>query len=470
MRFSNLDDWLRWQETLHPQKIDLGLERVSTVWRRMSTGLGAAKIVTVAGTNGKGSCVAMLEAILLDAGYHVGVYTSPHLLRYNERIRINGNPVSDAVLCQAFARVDQARGETSLSYFEFGTLAALSIFAEPDVTTRSLDVVLLEVGLGGRLDAVNIIDADIALISSIAIDHSEWLGTDRDSIAVEKAGIFRRGRVAVCGDPDPPEALLEQARRQDVRLYCLGRDFRQSSIPGPTSRTSLTWTWHDDHRRLDGLPRPGLEGDIQLDNAASVLQVVRLLEHELPVASAAISSGLSRVRLPGRYQRLYCRAPALQQCRVEDDQAVAVIADVAHNPAAAAALARSLRNDKVSGSTRAVIGMLGDKDTASVVAALDDEVDVWYVSEPATARAYPAEELHAELQRQLANRRQPRLCTSVVAAAQQALLDADAANGDRLLVFGSFFTVAEFLAAVRTASDRPADAKPADAGARCRCR
>jgi len=467
MRFSNLDDWLRWQETLHPQKIDLSLERVAAVWQQLSADLGHAKVITVAGTNGKGSCVAMLESILLAAGYHVGAYTSPHLLHYNERIRINGQMVSDETLCQAFARVDQARGETTLSYFEFGTLAALLLFAGLAPAAQALDVVLLEVGLGGRLDAVNIIDADIALILSIAIDHSEWLGTDRDSIAIEKAGIFRHGRAAVCGDPDPPAALLDQACLQDVPLYCLGREYHQVSQPGSVSRAPATWTWYDGQRRLDGLPKPHLEGDIQLDNAASVLQVLLLLEHELPLTDAAISAGLSRVRLPGRYQRLYCRPPALQLCRADDDQAVAIIADVAHNPAAAVALAQSLKEDKVSGATRAVFGMLKDKDMAAVVAALDNEIDYWYVTEPAAERACPATVLYAELQQVDVNGRQGRirLCDGVDAAVQQALLDASAADGnDRLLVFGSFYTVAEFLAAVASVSDRSAGQELADVG------
>lgn len=466
MRFTHLSDWLGWQETLHPQKIDLGLERVAAVWQRLSADLGRAKVITVAGTNGKGSCIAMLEAILLAAGYHVGAYTSPHLLHYNERIRINGQPVSDATLCQAFARVDQARGETTLSYFEFGTLAALSIFAGWESVPRTLDVVLLEVGLGGRLDAVNIIDADIALISSVAIDHSEWLGADRDSIAIEKAGIFRHGRAAVCGDPDPPAALLEQACLQDVSLYCLGREFHQSSAPEPSSRASVTWTWYDGHRRLEGLPRPNLEGGIQLENAASVLQVLFLMEHELPLTEAAIRSGLSQLRLPGRYQRLYCRAPDLQSCKADDDQAVAIIADVAHNPAAAAALAQTLKDDKVSGATRAVIGMLIDKDTAAVVAALDNEIDDWYVTEPAAERACPATVLYTRLQHADAcgRQRRIRLCDSVVSATRQALLDASAADGDRLLVFGSFYTVAEFLAAVVSVSDRSAGLELTDVG------
>jgi len=447
MRFSNLTDWLTWQETLHPQEIDLGLERVAAVWRRLSAGLDGVKVITIAGTNGKGSCVAMLESILLAAGYRVGAYTSPHLKYYNERVRIDGQMVSDDALCQAFERVDQARGGDSLSYFEFGTLAALSIFSE-----QQPDVILLEVGLGGRLDAVNIIDPDAALITSVAIDHIDWLGSDRDSIGFEKAGIFRRDRVAVCGDPQPPASVMNQARLCGAALSCLGRDFHFSA-----TTQDAPWLWSSSDPLVDDyrdLPWPALEGRVQLDNAASVLQVLLLLRSELSVDVDAIRQGLAQVSLPGRYQRMFCRSP-LQACAPGDEGAIEVIVDVAHNPAAAMALAQTLKDDwrhnGKRGVCRIVLAMLADKDVVAVIAELNDVVDYWYVTEPAVSRACPVEGLLAGLN-QVNEGRQARVisCSHVAEAAQQALFDAgaDSAVNNRLIVMGSFYTVAEFQAAL----------------------
>lgn len=459
MRFSTLNDWLTWQETLHPQEIDLGLERIAVVWQRMAADLGEAKVITVAGTNGKGSCVAMLESIYLAAGYRTGAYTSPHLLRYNERIRINGQTVSDERLCLAFEQVDQARADISLSYFEFGTLAALLLFSQAGLSAQGLDIVLLEVGLGGRLDAVNIIDADVALISSIAIDHSDWLGLDRDSIGIEKAGIFRRDQVAVCGDPQPPASILEQARQRGTQLYCLGRDFHILSA----AQDSQRWSWSGQTglirpeqakpepvtpRRYDDLPWPQLEGLVQLNNAASVIQALVLLESELPLGIAALQQGLRQVNLPGRYQRFYCRTPGLQACKKDDKGAIAVIVDVAHNPAAAKALAQTLTDNSIGGQTRAVIGMLSDKDVAGFLSALKGVVDHWYVSEPLVARACPATELMAALAEISDSSRYTSITAwaNIDEAAQQALLES--AKDDRLLVLGSFYTVADFIAAM----------------------
>ncbi len=252
MRFTTLADWLAWQETLHPNVIDLGLERVASVASRMGLGRPANTVITVAGTNGKGSCVALLESILDAAGYRVGVYSSPHLLRYNERVRVCGQEVDDAALCAAFERIDQARGATSLTYFEFGTLAALEIFAQAD-----LDVAVLEVGLGGRLDAVNIVDADVALITSIDIDHVEWLGPDRESIGREKAGILRPAMPAVYGEADPPRSVLAQAESLAAPLHCLERDYRYSEATD-------SWDWRSDSNSYTGLPLPNLPGVFQL--------------------------------------------------------------------------------------------------------------------------------------------------------------------------------------------------------------
>ena len=264
-RFSSLEQWLQWQETLHPVSIDLGLERVARVADRLQCRSPACIVVSVAGTNGKGSSVAMLEAILLRTGYRVGCYTSPHLFRYNERLRLQGEEIADAALCEAFARVDQARGADTLTYFEFGTLAALDIMAR-----ETLDIAVLEVGLGGRLDAVNVVDADVALITSIGIDHSEWLGMDRESIAREKAGIMRASRPVICGDTDPPDSLLAGARRLGAPCRVRGADFR-------ITEAGRGWHWQGEHSSYRDLPRPALAGPHQLANAASVLMVLEML-------------------------------------------------------------------------------------------------------------------------------------------------------------------------------------------------
>ncbi|WP_054774514.1 bifunctional folylpolyglutamate synthase/dihydrofolate synthase, partial [Methylogaea oryzae] len=316
MRFSTLAEWLAWQETLHPKPIDLGLQRVRRVYDALGSG-AAPFTITVGGTNGKGSSVALLSAILRAAGYRVGTYTSPHLLRYNERIQIDGEPVDDATICEAFGRVDGARGDTSLSYFEFGTLTALDIFRR-----AGLDAQILEVGLGGRLDAVNIIDADAALVASIDIDHQEWLGDSRDAIALEKAGIYRRGHPAVLGDPEAPPALLSYVDEQGIALHRQGREFGYSM-------DGAGWNWRGSTGSLRELPLPAMPGKHQLLNASAVLQLLQLVQTRLPVAESAVRRGLETVRLAGRFQ-LIPGAPA-------------VLADVAHNPQAARVLAEYLR-------------------------------------------------------------------------------------------------------------------------------
>jgi dihydrofolate synthase/folylpolyglutamate synthase len=321
MRFATLDDWLGWQETLHPKAIDLRLERVRTVLQRLQPEPPAYTVITVGGTNGKGSCVAMLDSILRAAGYPVGAYSSPHLLRYNERIRINGVEADDAAICRAFARIDAVRSEISLTYFEFGTLAALELFREAGV-----DVAVLEVGLGGRLDAVNVLDADAALVVSIGIDHVDWLGADRDSIGYEKAGIYRAGRPAICADPDPPLRLVEYAASIHARLLCVNRDYQ-------FARTDATWRWQSGDWRFDALPLPALAGNHQLGNAAAALMTLISLQDRLPVSPEAIPTGLINAKLPGRFQII--------------PGPVEWILDVAHNPHAAAALADQLRGRPV---------------------------------------------------------------------------------------------------------------------------
>lgn len=414
MRFDCLDDWLVWQESLNPHSIDLGLERVADVWSTLGRARLADKVVTVAGTNGKGSCVALLAAVLSAAGYRVGVYTSPHLRHYNERVCIDGQAVTDAALCQAFENVDQAREQTALTYFEFGTLAALDIFQR-----QALDVVLLEVGLGGRLDAVNVIDADVALITTIALDHVEWLGADRESIAEEKAGIFRHGCPAVCCDPQWPAALQREADRLGTELFCLGRDFNvQRQDDG-------CWSWQSAHDQYENLPAPALQGDFQYNNAAGVLMVLE----QLPLACSpvAIQQGLQSVMLAGRFQVV----PLL------DGQ---FIVDVAHNVQAAEALMQTLSDSVSPGRVRVVIAMLADKDAGGVLSALAPVVDDWYLTGLVLPRGLKASQLAECLPVGI----KPCMVNDDIVQVLQRVRQ-DAGNDDRIVVCGSFYTVSAAL-------------------------
>jgi len=412
-RFPTLAQWLQWQETLHPRKIDPGLERTSAVAARMGVLQPAPVVITVGGTNGKGSCVAMLEGILRSAGYRVGSYTSPHLLRYNERIRIDAREIDDDGLCAAFQAVDEARGDATLSYFEFGTLAALHLFHD-----ATLDVALLEVGMGGRLDAVNVVDPDIAMVTSIGIDHEQWLGDDRESIAREKAGIFRAGRPAIGCESSPPASLVESARELGAIWYGLGHQYHY--VAGEQS-----WDWSGPSGRLAGLPLPALRGAHQLANAAGVLMALALLRDRLPVSPRAIHDGLRGVALPGRCQRI--------------PGAVEMILDVSHNPHGAVCLAEVLGLYPCAGRTHLVLGMLDDKDVGGFVRALSAVVDHWYPAGLDTPRGLSSDELLQRLRGQLAPERM-HPCTDVAAACR--LAGARAAPGDRIVVCGSFFTVA----------------------------
>lgn len=415
MRFSNLADWLAWQETLHPSTIDLGLERLTRTLERLHWQRPRCPVITVGGTNGKGSCVALLNRMLTEAGYRVGTFTSPHLLRYNERITLAGREISDASLVAAFERIDAARGADTLTFFEFNTLAALLVFA-----TAGLDAIVLEVGLGGRLDAVNVVDADAALVTSIALDHCEWLGADVASIGREKAGIFRAGRPAVFGTPEMPESIAEIAHAMGARLLRAGRDFGHA-------RTDATWSWRGVTQQLHDLPAPALPGAIQFDNAAAVLAVLESLSDRLPLDRAAVVRGLQSVRLPGRFQVI----------RTD----VEWILDVAHNPAAARVLAATLASQVPSGvaadRTIAVCGILGDKDIEGVAAELRDSFAQWVIVKPASARAID-EHVLAERLRQCG--------AHVTAAVPTVAAGCEAARalaqpGDRIVVFGSFLTV-----------------------------
>ncbi len=429
MRHDTLAGWLAWLEQLHPRAIDLGLERVGAVGQRLGVTRLPCPVVTVAGTNGKGSTVAMLESMLSAAGHRVACYTSPHLLRYNERVRIDGREADDAALCAAFARVDAARGDTSLSYFEFGTLAALDLFAR-----AAPDVAVLEVGLGGRLDAVNIIDPDVAIVTSIGLDHVEWLGADRDAIGAEKAGIFRAKRPAVCADPAPPQGLLRVAAERGARLHCLGREF-DVELP----EAGAGWRWHGPGRRIDALPPPGLTGEYQYRNAAGALMALALLAASLAVGDDAVRTGLARTRLPGRFQRL--------------PGAIIRVLDVAHNVDGTRALAANLAAMPVAGATRAVFAALGDKDVDGMVSSVSDVVDEWHVATLPVGRAAPAERLRSAV----------AACAASAAAVHPDVASAYRAAltrsrpGDRVVVFGSFYTVGAVLE-VEQGADLPAEA------------
>ena len=412
-----LDDWLAYIERVHPRSIEMGLERVEKV--RRALGLEPRfPIFTVGGTNGKGSACAVLEAVLSEAGYRVGAYTSPHLLRYNERVRIGRREASDADLARALAAVDAARGDTPLTYFEFSTLAAVWLFIETRV-----EAAVLEVGLGGRLDAVNAFDADCALVMSIDLDHMDYLGPTREDIGREKAGILRGGRPAVCAERDPPASLREQATRVGANLLLVGRDFGYEAA-------AHQWRYWGPRGERHGLPHPALRGEYQIGNAAACLAALDELHERLPVSASDIRTGLVTVENPGRFQVLPGRP--------------AVILDVAHNPAAARALATNLARMPRTGHTYAVFAMLGDKDIRGVVEVLKPHIDEWLVSGLEGARGTTAELMRDELAR--AGVLQGVSCCMNVAAAYTQACDM-AGQNDRIVVFGSFHTVAAVMAA-----------------------
>lgn len=408
---ATLEGWLERIEACHPNEIELGLDRIRRVADRLEIDLGTGKRVLIAGTNGKGSTATLLESIARSAGLTTGLYTSPHFLRYNERIRINGVEASDPCLCRQFCRIEQARGEIPLTYFEYGTLAALLCFAEAQP-----DLLLLEVGLGGRLDAVNLVDADLAIVTTVGLDHTDWLGSDRNQIGREKAGIMREGKPALCGDADPPEALLAHARALHVPLLVRGRDYR-----GEHQGEHWRWQGRDvqgAERCHEGLPLPALP----LVNAVTVIQALELLALEIPFQ--AISQGLVQARMTGRMQQ------------VELPEGPCIL-DVAHNPEAARYLVGQLQERPISGRTHLVIGMLADKDIEQVIECLHPGIDCWYPLTLTGPRGTPASRLVKALD---------KLDASISGAhegVEQALQSARAAMrpGDRLLVAGSFLTV-----------------------------
>lgn len=435
MRFSNLHDWLSWQETLNPVEIDLGLERVSTVLIR--AGLSSSfkcPLITVAGTNGKGSVVAMLEAIALAAGLKVCSYTSPHIFHYNERIKINAKPVDDDVLCEAFERIDQARSDVSLTYFEFGTLAAVEIFFR-----EQPDLVILEVGLGGRLDAVNLMDADVSVLTSIAIDHVDWLGDDRESIGYEKAGVARHGRPLICGDSKPPASVINVANQQQCELIQIGRDYEAVITVNDDENLCDTWTLRSLYGDVIDLPKLSLQGVFQKSNAATAIVALQALQEQGLLLTdlkanpeqfnRVIASGLSHINLPGRFQQL--------------NVAPQVFTDVAHNLQAAESLAAQIKAlpSVEKNKTWAIVAMLEDKDVSGVLKAVSAEIDCWcFAGLENINRGLDVETL-AELGREKLMNQCTIQADTVVEACELVLLKAS--EDDRIIIFGSFHTVAE---------------------------
>lgn len=413
---TTLQDWLSLLETRHSKEIDMGLERVAAVKNRLNIHYDCPLIV-VGGTNGKGSTCAMLESILLQAGYKVGLYSKPHFLDFNERARINGESVTDDVFIKAFAEVEQQRADVSLTYFEFTTLAICKLLAE-----AALDVVILEVGLGGRLDAVNVFDGDVAIVTSVDIDHVDYLGDTREKIGFEKAGIFRAGRAAICSDPIPPQTLVAHAERIGADLRLFGRDFNYNG-------DKQQWNFAGRSQRRNSLGYPSLRGANQLLNASAVLAALEVLKQELPVGAQEIRNGLAMVDLPGRFQVMAGRPT--------------VVLDVAHNPHAAATLSQNFDNMGFHAYTYAVFGSMLDKDIDGVIAQIKDKIDHWCLTDLPLPRAATAAQIHVKL-----------LAAGVVTDAEHSIQNfaspeaayayalKKAGENDRIVVFGSFLTVA----------------------------
>ena len=420
-----LNDWLAHIERQHPRNIELGLERVRAVAQRMELARPARKVITVAGTNGKGSTVAFIESIARAARWRTGAYTSPHLLAYNERVRIDGANATDDALVAGFEAVEAARGDTPLTYFEYGTLCALWLFRQ-----ARLDLVVLEVGLGGRLDAVNLVDPDVAVITTVDIDHVDWLGPDRESIGREKAGIARAWKPLVLGDDDPPASVLRHAYAIGASAVRANCDFFFAPVDGQR------WEWRELDRRYT-LPLPQLSGPSQLRNAATAIAALRALGK--PLAPAALAAGIEQALVPARLQRF-------------ERDGTEVLVDVGHNPQAARELARWLRESPREGGTRAVFAALGDKDLAGVVEALAGDIDAWYLAGlgDAGARGLDVAAFAGRLAGTpaAAGQRHPEVAGALAAALS------DSRNGDRVLVFGSFHTAAAALQALDAPAGR----------------
>lgn len=422
---STLADWLALLETRHSKAIDMGLDRVRAVKEKLDIRFDCP-VIMVAGTNGKGSTCSMLESILLRAGYRVGLYIKPHFLHFNERARLSGESASDSALIAAFEAVEAQRGEISLTYFEFTTLAIMKLLAD-----AKLDVVILEVGLGGRLDAVNVVDADVAVVTSIDIDHTEYLGNTRDQIGFEKAGIFRAGKAAICGDPLPPVSLIKHAESIGADLWLMGRDFNYMG-------DKQQWAYGGRGQRRNSLAYPSLRGANQLLNASAALAALEALRDRLPVGAQEVRTGLATVELPGRFQVLPGQPT--------------VILDVAHNPHAAATLAQNLDNMGFYPYTYAVFGSMLDKDIEGVIAQLRGKIDHWCVTGLPLARAATAQQLkdkllEAGIEPEFKPDAQCTIETFDTPATAFANAQSRASENDRIVVFGSFLTVAGVMAA-----------------------
>jgi dihydrofolate synthase/folylpolyglutamate synthase len=406
---TTLSGWLAYIEALHPKTIEMGLGRVSKVVRRLNLNPNFP-IITVTGTNGKGSACAMLSQIYIRAGYKAACYTSPHLLRYNERVKINDIEATDHALIQAFTAVEQARQDVPLTYFEMGTLAAMWYFIQQQV-----DVAILEVGLGGRLDAVNVFEPDCAIVTSVDLDHMDYLGSTREQIGLEKAGVFRAGKPAICGDPQPPQSLRNYAGEIGAKLQCIG----QAML---VTKTRTGWQYQDESVSLS-LPLPSLQGDFQLNNAVCAVRAVMQLNQKLPVSTTHIQEAMRAVHLAGRFQLVGSRPQ--------------IILDVAHNPQAARTLADNLAQQACNGRTLAVFAMLSDKDIGGVIQALLPQVSVWFVVSIDAPRGERAHNLQQRLQAFGAE----VSAYGDVGQAMQAAYQV-ATENDKIVVFGSFYTVA----------------------------
>jgi len=411
-----LDDWLHWQETLHPTEIELGLDRIRQVAERLDLLSPSFPIITVAGTNGKGSSVAFLEAMLLAEGYTTGSYTSPHLIHYNERIKLTGINASDAQIINAFEEIDKARKDVSLSYFEFGTLAAMLIF-----TQQAVDVAILEVGLGGRLDASNLWDTSLAIITSIAIDHESWLGNDRELIGKEKSGIMRANTPVICGDPTPPDSIKKTAQKTKATLQQINRDFSYQQ------HADKTWLWENNKRQYQ-LPLPALKGEFQLNNAATVIAGLTSISTRLPVSIDSIKEGLKKATIIGRLQ-LISSSPDW-------------LIDVAHNPHSALALAKYLDEQPTAGKTFALFSMLKDKDIQQVLSIMDRHIDEWHVVGLEGSRGLSTTELTLLMKAaHIDSEIIPHKCFSDAVH----FLKKDSKNKDKVVVFGSFLVVSNVI-------------------------
>lgn len=421
---TTLPDWLALLESRHAEThIDMGLERVRAVKERMGLAFGCP-VIMVAGTNGKGSTCAMLEAMLLQSGYRVGLYIKPHFLDFNERARINGEMASDEALVASFDAVESVRGDIPLTYFEFTTLAIMHLISRSDV-----DVAILEVGLGGRLDAVNVVDADVAIVTSVDIDHTDFLGDTREKIGFEKAGIFRPGKAAICSDPVPPQSLVRHAEDIGADLWLLGRDFNYQG-------DQQQWSYGGRGQRRNALAYPALRGANQLLNASAALAALEVLRMQLPCGAQEVRAGLAMVELPGRFQVLPGRPTQ--------------VLDVAHNPHAAAALAHNLGNMGFHRYTYAVFGIMQDKDIDAVIAPLRDIVDHWCVTALPSARSSDPQQLAEKLsQLKSAGAKEGDFSVTAFASPGDAYANAmsRAGENDRIVVFGSFYTVAGVMAA-----------------------